>query len=70
MSYILIMTLYMNVKNPSMSITTAEFASKEACVYAAAQQEVALRNDFKMQTHKYYTAICVPKGESPNAKTN
>ena len=70
MSYILIMTLYLSTKNPSMSITTAEFSSKEACVYAAAQQEVILRNDFKMQTHKYYTAICVSKGESPNAKTN
>ena len=63
MSYILIMTLYMNVKNPSMSITTAEFASKEACIYAGAQQEVTLRNDFQINTSKYFTTVCVPKGQ-------
>ena len=61
MSYILIMTLYLNVKNPSMSITAAEFSSEQACHYAGAQQEVALRNDFKLDTSKYYTFICVPK---------
>ena len=37
------------------------FQTEQACRYAGAQQEVALRNDFKLDTSKYYTFICVPK---------
>ena len=35
------------------------FETLEACNYAGAQQEVALRNDFKIQTGTYYTVVCV-----------
>lgn len=56
--------------NLQTSQTTAEFASEAACRYAGAQIEVALRNDFRVNTSTRFIAICVPKGESPNAKTN
>lgn len=63
MTYILIMTLYFTSVYPpqTFSMTTAEFTSEQACRYAGAQQEVVLRNDFKLDTNKYYTFICVPK---------
>lgn len=41
--------------------TLQGFQTEQACRYAGAQQEVALRNDFKLDTNKYYTFICVPK---------
>ncbi len=41
---------------------TAEFSNEQACRYAGAQQEVALRNDLKINTSKKYTFICV-KGD-------
>ena len=44
------------------SMATAEFSNEQACRYAGAQQEVALRNDLKIDTSKKYTFICV-KGE-------
>ena len=43
-------------------VTTAEFSSEQACRYAGAQQELGLRTDFQLNTSKYYTFICVPKG--------
>ena len=60
MTYILIMTTFFNIY---IETTIAEFASEQACRYAGAQQEVALRNDFKLKTDKHYTFICVPKGQ-------
>ena len=63
MTYILIMTMWMRGSSHVPIIATAEFASKEACLYAGAQQEVILRNDFQLNTSKYFTAICVPKGQ-------
>lgn len=39
------------------------FTSEQACRYAGAQQEVALRNDLKLKTDGRYTFICVKKGE-------
>ena len=39
------------------------FTSEQACRYAGATQEVALRNDLKIKTDKRYTFICVKKGE-------
>ena len=42
-------------------VTTAEFSSEQACRYAGAQQELALRTDFQLNTSKYYTFVCVPK---------
>ena len=61
MTYVLIMTIWMRASNYVPVITIAEFSSKEACVYASAQQEVALRTDFQLNTSKYFTAVCVPK---------
>ncbi len=43
------------------TVTVSEHSSEQACRYAGAQQELALRNDFKLNTSKYYTFICVPK---------
>ena len=60
MTYILIMTMWLNGTYASMA--TAEFSNEQACRYAGAQQEVVLRNDFKLNTSKHYTFICVPKG--------
>ena len=59
MTYILIMTIWL--KGTQASMTIAEFSNEQACRYAGAQQELALRNDFKLDTSKYYTFICVPK---------
>ena len=57
----LIMTVYL--KNGGISVTTLDsFQSEQACRYAGAQQEVALRNDLKIDTKKY-TFVCVKKGE-------
>ena len=42
--------------------TLQGFQTEQACRYAGAQQEVALRNDLKIDTSKKYTFICV-KGE-------
>ena len=60
MTYILIMSMWLNGTYASMA--TAEFSNEQACRYAGAQQEVALRNDLKIDTSKKYTFICV-KGE-------
>ena len=59
MTYILIMTIWLNGTYASMA--TAEFGNEQACRYAGAQQELALRTDFQLNTSKYYTFICVPK---------
>lgn len=62
MTYTLIMTIWLGFYNRyTPVVTTAEFTSEQACRYAGAQQEVVLRNDFKLDTNKYYTFICVPK---------
>ena len=62
MTYTLIMTIWLGFYNRyTPVVTTAEFTSEQACRYAGAQQEVILRNDFKLDTNKYYTFICVPK---------
>ena len=62
MTYTLIMTIWLGFYNSyTPVVTTAEFSSEQACRYAGAQQELALRNDFKLNTSKYYTFICVPK---------
>ena len=39
------------------------FTSEQACRYAGAQQELALRQDLKLKTDRRYTFICVKKGE-------
>ena len=62
MTYILIMSIWMSVYAQPVTISTAEFSSEQACRYAGAQQELALRTDFQINTSKYYTFICVPKG--------
>ena len=36
-----------------------DFKTEQACRYAGAQQEAALRNDLKIDTSKKYTFICV-----------
>ena len=59
MTYILIMSMWLNGTYASMA--TAEFSNEQACRYAGAQQELALRTDFQLNTSKYYTFICVPK---------
>ena len=61
MTYTLIMTFWLRT-GYTLTVTTSDFSSEQACRYAGAQQEVALRNDFKLDTSKYYTFICVPKG--------
>ena len=55
------MTLWFGTRY-TPTVTVSEYSSEQACRYAGAQQEVALRNDFKLDTSKYYTFICVPKG--------
>ena len=55
----LIMTVY--ISGYVYMETLQGFQTEQACRYAGAQQEVALRNDFKLDTNKYYTFICVPK---------
>ena len=42
--------------------TLQGFQTEQACRMAGAQQEVALRNDLKIDTSKKYTFICV-KGD-------
>ena len=37
------------------------FQTEQACRYAGAQQELALRTDFQLNTFKFYTFVCVPK---------
>lgn len=55
----LIMTVYLD----TFSMTTLQgFQTEEACRITGAQQEVALRNDLKINTSKNYTFVCV-KGE-------
>ena len=65
----LIMTVYLGSGNTVAwhnssfaMISVPNFQSEQACQYAGAQQEIALRNDFKIDTSKKYTFICV-KGE-------
>lgn len=60
MTYTLIMTLWFGTRYTPI-VATSDFSSEQACRYAGAQQELALRNDFKLNTSKYYTFICVPK---------
>lgn len=60
MTYTLIMTFWLSLSH-SPTVTVSEHYSEQACRYAGAQQELALRNDFKLNTNKYYTFICVPK---------
>ena len=58
----LIMTVYLG-NNYTITVSTLQnFKTEQACRYAGAQQEVALRNDLKIDTSKKYTFICV-KGE-------
>ena len=48
--------------NSSFAMTSVpNFQSEQACRYAGAVQEVALRTDLKLDTSKHYTFICVPK---------
>ena len=62
MTYTLIMTIWLGFYNRyTPVVTTAEFSSEQTCRYAGAQQELALRTDFQLNTSKYYTFICVPK---------
>lgn len=56
--WILIMTMYIGY---TPNIATAEFTSEEACRYGGAQQEIVLRNDFRVNTARMYTFICVKK---------
>lgn len=60
MIYTLIMTVWLNT-NHFPTITTSDFSSEQACRYAGAQQELALRTDFQLNTSKYYTFVCIPK---------
>lgn len=55
--FTLIMSVIFNGKLIITSISG--FETIEACSYAGAQQEVAMRNDFKIQTDKRYTVVCV-----------
>ena len=64
----LIMTVYLGggviVADSRASFETTiikDFKTEQACTYAGAQQELALRTDFQLNTSKYYTFICVPK---------
>ena len=54
MIYTLIMTICVINYNTGHTVvantSTAEFGSEQACRYAGAQQEIALRNDFKLNT--------------------
>ena len=59
--YVLIMTLWFGFPSYTPVVTTTEFTSEQACRYAGAQQELALRNDLNIKTHLYYTFTCVPK---------
>ena len=61
----LIMTMYITGSSQQgLTISTLDgFTSEQACRYAGATQEVALRNDLKLKTDRRYTFICVKKGE-------
>ena len=59
--YVLIMTLWFGYPSYTPVVTTTEFTSEQACRYAGAQQELALRNDPNIKTPLYYTFTCVPK---------
>ena len=62
MTYTLIMTTWLGFcSHYTPVVTTAEFSSEQACRYAGAQQELALRTDFQINTSKFYTFVCVPK---------
>lgn len=54
----LIMTVYVIGLNVETE-TLQGFQTEQACRYAGAQQEVALRNDLMIDTSKKYTFICV-----------
>ena len=56
----LIMTVYLRSGNITVS-TLDNFQSEQACRYAGAQQEIALRNDLKINTQTKYTFVCVKK---------
>ena len=61
----LIMTVYFGIPSYSESAATLtmstvpNFDSEILCRQAGAQQEVILRNDFKINTAKKYSFICV-----------
>lgn len=61
----LIMTAYFGIPSYSESAATLTmstvpgFNSELLCRQAGAQQEVVLRNDFKINTAKKYSFICV-----------
>ncbi len=61
----LIMTVYFGIATYSESAATltistiANFETEILCRQAGAQQEVILRNDFKINTAKKYSFICV-----------
>lgn len=61
----LIMAVYLGIPSYSESSATltmstlANFESELLCRQAGAQQEVILRNDFKINTAKKYSFICV-----------
>ena len=59
------MTTYVNMVGSGSAITSTldNFQTEQACRYAGASQEVALRNDLKLKTDGRYTFICVKKGE-------
>ena len=63
--WVLIMTVYFGIPNYSESTATlttstiSDFNSEILCRQAGAQQEVVLRNDFKINTAKKYSFICV-----------
>lgn len=61
----LIMTNYLTNSSVNQPLTTTldNFQTEQACRYAGAQQESALRNDLKLKTDGRYTFICVKKGE-------
>ena len=55
--FTLIMSIIISGK---LTVTTISgFDSIEACRYAGAQQEVELRNEFKIHTDKQFTYVCV-----------
>ena len=55
--FTLIMSVIFNGKLVITSISG--FETIEACSYAGAQQEVVMRNDFKIYTDRRYTVVCV-----------
>lgn len=65
----LIMTVYFGIPGYSESAATLAmclvptFESEQACRYAGAQQEVALRNDLGINTTKHYTFVCIKTKE-------